>query len=821
MNKTTFVYAGLLMLIFLPGTLLAQISVSGKITDASSGEGLYGVNVLIQGTGTGTTSDLDGSYQLSVPDPGAVLIFTYTGYETQNVTISGAEQEPRDIVMVESALQLKDVVVTANRVEENLQQIPVAATVLTGIDLRSRSATNSLDALSSTPGLIFDAYTPGSISLSLRGIATNLENAGIEQGIGMYVNDVYQSRPFGFNATLMDVERVEVLRGPQGTLFGKNTVGGVVHIITEDPKMNHSGAVELGVGSNNFFQLRAKANVMLAPEKLALRLGGAMSKRKAGFVDHDASTNKMDFMGLKASLLYRASDKVDALLDVNWSEDKSGEVYSIYLGYDADNPEERPEDRRTEADQPFDWSRDQFSSSLRVRADLGGDHSLNIISAYGRSSDAGLQESDWSPAAFVNFSHAQEFSTFTQEVRINSGRDRTFAYVAGLFYANETITGSDAGYFLEPLIPAVIAPLFGLPDGFTIPGYEESSTTDAETKSNSFSIFGSGTYRLNEQLKLTAGLRFISENKDLTIAQTHIPHQGGVEAFGFPLVTAFFPDFGSKANPEQFSQTDNALSGNLSLEYTPSENVLTYLSFARGYKGSGFNFTENAVPSEQSLIFAPETVNNYEVGLKSKIGSRMRFNLAGYVMKYFDKQELVVEATSTRVANAPESNGWGLEAELSAILAKGLQLDVSGAILDFEYADFPFATDQTNPEPGVPVNLEGNKLSKVPENTWSISPQYTTKLGTSGKLLVRLDLNHTGDSFNDILNTMIIRRKAATLLNARLGFDFNHGKYGIALWGKNMTDEAFVAGGVDLIFGANGQLNARRVFGVDLRVAFY
>ncbi len=809
-------------MICFPIFLCAQVTVSGIITDASNGEPLIGVNILVQGTSTGTITDFDGTYSLSV-EPNAVIEITYTGYEDQQFTITGTGNVTQNVAMSESSIQLKDVVVTANRVEENLQKIPVAATVLTGVDLQNRSATNSLEALTTAPGLIYDAYSPSQVNMSIRGISTdNVANPGTEQGVGLYINDIFQSRPFGFNATLMDVERIEVLRGPQGTLFGKNTVGGVVHVITENPKMSNSGAVELSAGNLNYFQLRAKGNVVLAPDKLALRLTGALSRREAGFVDlnNENAENKMNFAGLKGSLLFKASEKVDAILDVNWSTDKSSEDTGIALGVrDVDGsliPIEAPEDRVSDADTPVEFNRDQISASLRIKADIGNGNFLNVISGYGSADDFYLQDADYLPLFLANFSRVQEFSTFTQEVRINSDRDRRFAYVAGIFYANEKIGGEDTNILGADIVPA-IAPLLGLPDGFSIPGYEESSSTTAETISNSFSLFGSGTYKLTDDLKLTAGIRYTNENKDLSYVQSHVPSQAGVDALGFPLITAFFPDFATENAPFEHNQKDNAITGDVKLEYAISDDMMSYVSFARGFKGAGFNYTQNAFPEASNLIFAPEFINNYEIGFKSKIGNRVRFNAAGFIMKYFDKQEVVVEAASTKVANAPESDGWGIEGELTAILAKGFQVEMSGSVLDFEYGDFPFSADQT----GGPTNLRGNKLAKVPENTWSISPQYTTTIGEKTKLLARVDINHSGKAFNDILNNPDIAREPATLLNARLGLNFANGKYSVAVWGKNLTDEVYLAHGIENVLAVTGILNPRRAFGVDLRVAFY
>ena len=294
-------------------TVFAQTTVTGTITDAANGEPLIGVNITLEGTSTGTVSGLDGSYQINATSANPTITASYVGYVAQSQTANG---NTLDFALRENTAEFKTVIVTANKVEEDLQKIPLAATVVSGIDLENQSATGTLEALATTPNVITDTYGASLVSISIRGLSTNFDGLGLEQSVGMYINDVYQPRGYGFNSTLMDVERVEVLRGPQGTLFGKNTIGGVVHIITEDPKFTNSGAVELSLGNASYFQTRAKANFKLS-DKAAFRISGALSRRD-GIITEATNPavqdlNKTDFIGFRGGLLLKPNANVDVL----------------------------------------------------------------------------------------------------------------------------------------------------------------------------------------------------------------------------------------------------------------------------------------------------------------------------------------------------------------------------------------------------------------------------------------------------------------------------------------------------------------------------
>ena len=223
----------------------AQTILEGTIKDLTTNEPLIGAFITVKGTKLGTVTDLKGGYQIIVPTvtkPTKFFVLVnhigfYDGLKVVEVLpIDDGETIIRNFDMEPDPLTLKDVTVTANRVEEELQDVPVAASVLDAKNLEVRTVSTSEEAFESVPNLVFDSWIPGRPSISLRGLATSFGNSGIENSVGLYIDNVFQARSYNFNSTLMDIERVEVLRGPQGTLFGKNTIGGLLHIISEQPK---------------------------------------------------------------------------------------------------------------------------------------------------------------------------------------------------------------------------------------------------------------------------------------------------------------------------------------------------------------------------------------------------------------------------------------------------------------------------------------------------------------------------------------------------------------------------------------------------------
>ena len=809
----------LFLLAFFSTGLMAQNTISGIVTDASNGEPLIGASVVIDGTTTGTTTGLDGRYSISGAEAKASVTASYVGYISQTLSAGGADL---NFSLRENSEQLKQVVVTANKVEEDLQKVPLAATVVTGVELTNQSATGTLEALATTPNVITDTYGASLISISIRGLSTNFDGLGLEQAVGMYINDVYQPRGYGFNSTLMDVERVEILRGPQGTLFGKNTIGGVVHVITEDPKFANSGSVELSVGNNAYFQTRVKGNFKLS-DKIAFRLSSAWTQRDGIIteptVDAVKDVNETDFFGVRAGLLIKASDKVDILLEGNYGKDNATEQPVTYLSKPDPNdalgiPADDWENRETNINEPMPFDRTQIGASGKVTAQVGN-NTLTSITAYTSSEDVSAQEVDATFLDMVYTERTQEFGSFSQELRLTSPRDQDFSWVGGLYFAQESIKGGDQGFFGADLVP-VVGFIVGIPDlAFT--NYAEDIQIVNDMSSTSLAGYFSGTYKISDKVGLTAGLRVTNESKELDTYQVVNEHPEVVGAFGvgLPVLLEFGVPFGSADKPDNYTVDNTALTGNLAINAALTDDVSVYGSYTRGFKGAGFNFGINPSPGEESIVFDPEFINSFEVGLKSQFNNKIRLNAAAYYLTYNDKQEAVFEGTVLRVVTAEEASGLGLEGEVSALVAPGLTLEASGGFQNLEYDKFSVGDGA-----GGTIDLAGNRLFKSPKSNFHFGAQYSNYLNDDWKLLVRGDINNTGDSFNDIFNTAEIERKSATIINTRLGVTFKN-KYSVSFWVKNLTDEVYFAHGFVTFFGDFAGLNNGRTFGVDLKVNLY
>jgi len=814
------IFLTIIFLICLLSGLSSQSSISGVVQDASTGDPLIGVNLIIDGSSDGTTTDANGRYSITTSNSSATITASYIGYLGQSQTYSGSGD--LDFFMSEDAAQLKTVIVTANKVEENLQAIPLAATVISGLELENRSAGGTLEALSTTPNVITDSYGASLISVSIRGLSTNFDGLGLEQAVGMYINDVYQPRGYGFNSTLMDIERIEVLRGPQGTLFGKNTIGGVVHVITEEPKMANSGSLELSAGNASYFRTRAKANLKLG-DNAAFRISGALSKRN-GVITKPTNTavddiNNTDFIGLRAGLLLDVSDKVDVLIEANYSHDDATEQPVTYLSKPDPNdalgiPADNWQERETNINQPFTFERDQLGASAKITAEVGN-NTLTSISAYTSSDDVSVQEVDATFLDMLYIERDQQFKAFSQEIRLNSSRDQDFSWVTGLYFGSETISGGDNAVFGADIVP-VVGFLVGIPDlAFT--NYGENIFIDNKMSGTSIAGYFSGTYNLSESLALTGGLRITSESKDLETFQVVNEHPEVVAAFGvgIPIALEFGVPFGSEGSPDTYDISNTALTGNLVLDAALSEDVSAYASFTRGFKGAGFNFAINPSPGAESIVFDPEFINNYELGFKSSFNNKIRFNAAAYYLTYNNKQEAVFEGTVLKVLSADKASGLGFEGELEAVLAPGFTVDASAGIQNLKYDDFTVGDGA-----GGTIDLADNVLFKSPNSSFHLGAQYSNDLSDNAKLLLRADVNNTGESFNDIFNTAEIKREAATLINLRAGMTINK-KYSVSLWAKNLTDQVYFAHGFATFFGDFAGLNEGRTLGVDLKIRFF
>ncbi len=801
------------------GPVLAQgqpTVLTGRVLRASNGDPLVGASVFVKGTKRGVITNRLGRYQITFTEP-VTIVARFVGFRDIEVQLEPTGKTiNQNFDLVSNETQLADVLVAANRQDEYLQQVPIAATVIGRRDLERRSIYNTMEALNNTPNLITDSWLSSQVSFSIRGLSTVFDNVGFESTVALYIDDVYSSRSFAFNQTLMDIDRIEVLRGPQGTLFGKNTIGGVIHVISEKPDMNNSGQIELNYGNYNFTQVRAKFNQQLIKNKLAVRLTSALSLRN-GYITDQVPTiealNKTNFFGLRGSLLYTPNDRVTLTMRGNYGRDNKAENTFVYASKPDYNPVGLRADDGLNTSQniPNAFNRDQYGGMGKLEIRLGR-NTLSAISAVNNSTDSYYGDNDVSAADVTRWGRSQALRTFSQELRLNSPRDQKFAYVAGLYYLNERISATDTFTLNKGFLP-VAAELLGKPVAnagqFTSEGY----TTNSFIQSQSAAGFVSGTLELTPKLRLSGGLRLTSETRQLAYYQ-QIRNQV-VNGKPFNLINLYAVNVGSKASPETRQVTNVALSFDVGLDYRFTSNLMGYAKFVRGFKGAGFNTSPIKDSNSGGLVFRPEYVNNYEIGLKAKPSERIQVNGAVFYTDYKDKQELLDQGTQVRIANAPLTRGYGAEIEFLAMLSR-FRIDVSAGYLNLKYIDFPFGNDDN----GQPINYAGNRLLKAPDVTFSVAPEYNMPLSDKLRLRVGLNLNHTGKAYNDVSNSEVIARVSASILNGRVAIVPTDGRWSLAFWGKNLTNKLYIQHGWEYDWGNQIAWSRPRYYGVEVYLNF-
>ncbi len=797
-----------------------SITFSGKVTRAESGEVLIGASVSVKGTTRGTITDASGKYRLNAKGEDVVLIAKYIGFKDREIAVkvNGREKITVDFAMVSNDTQLQDIVVTANKTEEYLQKINVAATVISSKDIEQRTSYSTLDALKDAPLVLTDSWIASQTSFSIRGLANNFDNVGFESTVGLYIDDVYFSRGFAFNSALFDIDRIEVLRGPQGTLFGKNTIGGVVNVISEKPEWANNGQGEIVYGNYNYLQLRGKWNYELIKNKLSMRLTGALTRRNGYIKDPNPAINASNgnnYNGLRGTLFYNPNDKTDVTFKAYYGRDSKTEQTMIYLSGQDETPLGVPASDidSYSANTPQTFYRNQSGGMVRLNRKVG-ENTFTSISAFNSSEDFVKQDFDETIVDVSRWGRKQNLKNFSQEFRLASPRtdDRTISYVGGLYFLSERIKGLDTSSINEGFLPFARKYLNSkVPD---IKGFQETYDVHSDIQSVSFAAFASGSYKLSDKLKLNAGARFTSEARKFSFYQ----NIGYFNYNGKPvkLMDTYAAQVASAQNPLIRQTNDNVLTYDISLDYKVNPYVLTYVKYVKGFKGTGFNTSVTRDVTGSALVFKPEYVTSFEAGFKSKFSNRMKLNAAVFYNNYLNKQEFLDQGETVTIVNADKTGGMGAEAEFSAML-KGFRVDISGGVIDMKYKKFIFGKDEN----GELIDFSGNKLLKAPNVTLSVAPSYTYNLIDKYKLLVGLSINHVGKAYNDISNSEIIARQPSTILNSRISIMPKNGKWSVALWGKNLGNQLYYQHGWEYSWGSQASLSRPRTYGIEMYLNFF
>ncbi len=693
--------------------------------------------------------------------------------------------------MAAMSVELEEIVVTAQKRVARMQDIPVAISAITAQSIRDAGITRIEDFSNSIPNVYFDKRNLRDSSISIRGIVSETNNPGVDQGVGVYVDGVYIGRPTAINTSLFDLERIEVLRGPQGTLYGKNTIAGAINLISRKP--DDEARVEARARYGNYDAMSGYISMSgpLAPGKVYASVAGTIEKRDGYITNTFTGTDldDADSIAGRATLLFKPQDNLEIVVRADASRDRTNSGASEVLDNGAFTgapfADADPTDRMIANNLDTIQDRDIFGTSLELNwsFDMG---TLTSISAYREFDWYNFADNDFSVLNMLASGITEDQHQYSQEIRFASPSGTRFEYVVGAYYYYQT---------LDTIASALVGPDLGI--------YPDDVTADifADVTTESVAVFGQGTYNINDQFSLTAGLRYTDEQKKLKHSQTGDP---------FELLQAALGE-------QNFKRSDSELSPTISVNYKPNDDMLLYASFSRGFKSGGYNaFSITATDSAQ---YEPEFVSSWEVGFKSDLLDRkLRFNAAAFYLDYKDLQVnqllLVGGIPQFQTSNAAKAESKGVELELTARPVQGLDLAASYGYLDATFDDYQNATSSGD-------DFTGNRLVKAPKHNFSVSGQYVTPVTDRINVFARAEVTYRSRVYYSANN--ILSQGGVALVNGRIGLAESESGWEIYLWGRNLTDRDYVINrlaGVIVPGQTIQSLAAPRTYGVEARVKF-
>lgn len=712
------------------------------------------------------------------------------------------------------AAQVEEIVVTARRYEEDLQSTPVAVSAFTGAGLEQAGVSSLVDAAAAVPNLTMSTSSSGSGGTSntqtfLRGVGQTDFLITTDPGVAIYIDGVYYARTTGSAFDVIDLERVEVLRGPQGTLFGKNAVGGAISLISRPPADAFGGSLQLTTGRFNRADVRASVDLPLS-DTLRSRISGVWRNRD-GFgrriVDGD-DMGDQNQLGGRFYLDWTPSDKVSFSFIADGTRERGGSAQATLMSFNRNVGLARLWNGLVAAPQglslpivnaatPFVNSGtgpnvsnlDLWGTSLTGNWELADNLSLKSITAYRKLKAEFARDGDNSPSSYVETHNRVNQDQFSQELQlIGGGPDSSFRWVLGGYYFNEgAIDRNDvrlAGGLFRALeaLPGPVVQLSPAPcpvacaGGRGNPinaGFDLDFNIFNRIRTKSYAAFGQASYAITDAFSASVGLRYTKEDKSYFLDHRRINS-------GVPIIV-----------PTLVQRSDNDTSPRFGLEYRASEAVFLYTSASKGFKSGGFNGRPTVNAAVQS--FGPETLWSYEIGMKTDLlDRRLRFNVAGFFSQYKDIQLSSVRADPTGnlilvTENAGRAETKGVEIELTAVPTRGLNFTASLGYLDAQY---------TKLNPGATVTLD-TEFVKAPEWTTSAALSYTFELSPGmGDLSLRGDLTYRSDYFNEPTNSTVIDQDGFGLFNARIAWTDPGERFEVALFGTNLTDKRYIVSGL-------------------------
>jgi iron complex outermembrane receptor protein len=739
------------------------------------------------------------------------------------------------------------IVVTAQRVEQNIQDVPISVTAISGDALQTRQI-DSFDQLQFVaPGVNFNAgINARQSATTIRGIGTSLFNIGIEASTAIVIDGVVMGREGAGIFDFADVERVEILRGPQGTLFGKNASAGVISVITKGPTDTFEAEANIAYGSFDELNLYAAVSGPIAGPVTA-RLSGYRNTRD-GFVRNvnpDATQdrlNERDEFGFRGKLNFELGSGTDLLLSGDYVErDQASGAPTIRsfspggpgtgllgFGVPVTGPATTalgivpgPENLEVGSEGLFFNQMDAWSVSAQLTTELG-EFDLISLTSYREWNSFDNNDADLIPLPLlaVNLGDLSQ-SQFSQEIRLVSPRNKPFTYTLGLFYfeqdiAQDNIQGGTAGLNLLGALP---------------PGVQLGTLLESDFSEKNYAIFGQGEYAVTDDFSLIAGFRLL--RSEVFGSQTKSAAPGFAGPFAGQVASTGLESAGDE---------DTALVWRLGAQYFVGDNTNLFATVTRGYKSAGVvqGLTVRPQTGQTLPTVQPEVPTQYELGIRHRSeDGRVTANLTGFYTEIedFQAQTLIPDPSGTAifsVANAGKVETYGFEAELTVIPIEGLTLSGALAYTNATFAEFPnapcyqlqSAAEGCNVVLGQRVqDLEGARLANAPELVANGLARYDVEIGDSTGAFAQVGVQFRGDAQSTILNDPNTLIEAYTLVDAQIGVDLFDDRVSVVGFVRNLFDENFAETIFATPFDTGGysqflSLEAQRTWGMRLSLSY-
>jgi iron complex outermembrane receptor protein len=839
--------------VFLLWTNLAftQDVVQGVVKD-KAGIPLVGTTVVIKGTNVYAVVDTSGKFSIEArKELPFTLRFSLVGYNAKEYQVTELSNTPLEIILVDDN-QLSEVVISSRRREETAQDVPIPISVIGGKLVADAGAFNVNRLKEFIPSVQLYSSNPRNTSLNIRGLgsAFGLTNDGLDPGVGFYVDGVYYARPAATTLDFIDIEQVEVLRGPQGTLFGKNTTAGAFNITTRAPSFKPGGTFELSYGNYGYIQAKSTITGPLG-KKFAGRLSFSGTQRDGLFynVRTQKHVNDLNNLGLRGQLLFTPTDKIKITLAGDLTNQRPDGYAQIIAGvaptlrpaYRQFNqiiadlgyalPTTNPFDRIIDHDTPWRSNNDLGGASLNFDAKIGSG-TLTATSAWRYWKWAPSNDRDFTGLPVLSLSQAtSKQSQWSQEIRYAGNFSSSLSGVIGIYIIDQEIKSDpvqieEAGAAQWRFAQSSTSALWKTPGLFN--GFGTKTTSSLNTLSSA--VFGQLDWAITKKLHILPGLRYNYDKKDVDFDRKTY---GGLQTTDPALIALKNALYTNQSFKTSADNTN--LSGQLTLSYKASSRFNAFATYSTNYKPIGVNLgglpTANGAVLIDLATIKPEYVTHYEIGIKTKPTENSTLNLVYYNtdIKDFQTQVQTAEVGVNRgyLANADKARVTGFELDGNVRFGRNLSFYGAVAYTDGKYVSFknaPVPLEETGAASAF-KDISGGQLPGISKWAGSLGSEVSFEgslLSQEGRYFFALDSYYRSSFSSSASPSKYLNIDGYTLLNGRIGFRANDGLT-IFVWARNLLNQDYFEQLLPAAGNAGqyaGVLGDPKTYGVTLRYSF-